>query len=132
MHALDDTAHEMCLRALPSRRAADSCVRDADCCTSNQSLESRGLNARRSGVRNRAEKFRLVEAVLMHRLAVAVRELNRSTRPLVLLDVTALVASRACLDEMRSYPEDIVRATLLRPSLGSRYTDAPESATARV
>ena len=46
------------------------------CCTSNQSLELRAETTRSKEVRRKYKALQLVEAVLMHRLELFVRELG--------------------------------------------------------
>lgn len=48
-------------------------------------------------------------AVLMYKLIAAYRLLRREpSTPVLVLDATSLVSSRACFDELLSYPEDVV------------------------
>ena len=92
MHCLDDATFTLCERVVDA--STGSCVR-APCCNATQGRAS-----------DRSPESQVVEAIQTYKLHAAHATLLRTQQPVLLLDATSLVASRACFDELLSFPED--------------------------
>ena len=121
-HCLDDAILAVCrehehgrVKTPGARWPRISCVR-ASCCNASQGqlsgaprrAESRWVSEPDGARDEYIRQMRLKEAIMIYKLRALRDELASSVgRPVILLDVDALVLSPDCLNEWLAYPEDL-------------------------